>query len=296
MNNNDVSIIIPNWNGETLLSVNLPKVIEAAKGCEIIVVDDASSDKSLKLLETQFPEVIVLSHVKNKGFGESCNDGVKIAKGKIIVLLNTDVIPENNFLKPVLVHFNDPKIFAVSLGETSSGPGIAVFEKGFIELVRQTHRNKSCYSFWASGGQSAYLKEKWLELGGFDSLYKPFYWEDVDLSYRAWKRGYRVVWEPEARVVHRHKGTINTHFSKKYIDFIGERNRLFFIWKNITDTEMFKAHKIYLLKKLNKLWYWKILLSILPKIPLILSKRKSQRQESLVSDKSIFQLIKKSTP
>ena len=63
-------------------------------------------------------------------------------------------------------------------------------------------------TLFASGGHSAYRRDRFLEMGGFDPLFAPFYWEDVDLCYRAWKRGWKILFEPRSAVLHDHQSTI----------------------------------------------------------------------------------------
>src|SRR3972149_7908176 len=102
-NNFTVSIVIPNYNGEKLIEKNLPKVLAAKESSqnrilEIIIVDDGSIDQSVKLITSMFPQVKLIKHTKNRGFSSSVNTGVRAAKGDLILLLNTDVLPEENFL------------------------------------------------------------------------------------------------------------------------------------------------------------------------------------------------------
>src|SRR5690349_14808719 len=105
-----VSIIIPNYNGEELLAKHLPDVIKAYKNdrnniLEILLVDDASIDRSLKMVKKFFPEVRTYRHRVNRGFSSAVNTGVRYAKGDLVCLLNTDVSPEGKFLVSVLPHF-----------------------------------------------------------------------------------------------------------------------------------------------------------------------------------------------
>src|SRR3972149_9599948 len=134
-----VSIVIPNYQGYRLLEENLPKVILASQNpinkiTEIIVVEDASTDESLVLLKRQFPEIKLIIHKKNTGFVTSVNDGVKTAVGEFICLLNTDVIPSPEFLETVLPHFENEKVFGVSLNEEGVGWTWTkgVFKDGYI--------------------------------------------------------------------------------------------------------------------------------------------------------------------
>ena len=93
-------------------------------------------------------------------------------------------------------------------------------------------------SFFASGGASFYSRDKLLFLGGFDPIYRPFYVEDMDLSYRAWKCGWKCLMEPSATVYHETSSTILSFIKKRKIKFIGDRNRTIFLWLNITDWSM----------------------------------------------------------
>lgn len=282
------SIIIPNWNGEKLLRKNLPKVLESGAD-EVIVVDDGSTDSSDKFVTNLMTKNLrLIKNKKNLGFVYSVNRGVKEAVGEIVVLLNNDVVPEKNFLEPLKEDFTDSKVFAVSLGEPQWSWAKGKWLKGFIEHEPGEKTKIPRISFWASGGSGAFRKDIWEKLGGMDSLYSPFYWEDVDLSYRAWKRGYKVIWDPRSVVYHKHEGTIS-RFSKKYVSLIAERNRLLFIWKNITSLKMILEHKFWLGKKLlTQPGYWQPFLIAVKRFPLVLSRRFKEIKEKKVSDEVIL--------
>ena len=186
-----VSIVIPNRNGALLLEKNLPFVIAAAKGGEIIVVDDASTDNSIELLQGKFPSVRVVRKTHHNGYASTVNVGVKEATGDVVVLLNTDVLPEKGFLAPLVKHFSDPSVFAVGCLEKSleggktvlRGRGEAKWEKGFF--IHWRGEVDKATTAWVAGGSGAFRKSIWEKLGGMDTMYDPFYWEDIDLSYRA---------------------------------------------------------------------------------------------------------------
>jgi hypothetical protein len=99
---------------------------------------------------------------------------------------------------------------------------------------------------WAGGGSSAYDRHKFLQLGGFDALYEPFYVEDLDLSYRAWKQGWRSLFARESVVYHEHRGTSRPRFGDKFIQNTVRRNELLFAWRNVTDPFLFREHATYL--------------------------------------------------
>lgn len=287
-----VSVVIPNWNGEKLLRKNLPKVIQAVKlssyQAEIIVVDDGSEDGSVRQIKNKKLRIKLIENKKNRGFIYSCNRGVKETKGEIVVLLNNDVVPEKDFLKYVLPHFQDPKVFAVSFHEPDWSWARILWQKGFIEHQPGNKAKTTHISAWASGGSAAFRKSIWQKLGGFDLLYHPFYWEDVDLSYRAWKRGYKILWEPKAIVYHKHEGTIQ-RFSKDYVNLISQRNQLLFTWKNVTSPKMMLEHKFWLgLKLIKNPGYFKPFLSALAKKPQILPRWLKEFREKKVNDIEIF--------
>ena len=96
--------------------------------------------------------------------------------------------------------------------------------------------------FYGGGGSCAFDRRKFLELGGFDELLKPFYLEDTDLGYLAWKRGWKVLYQPASVVYHEHRGTIGKRFSEAYIQSVLKKNFLLFTWKNIHDWRWFGSH------------------------------------------------------
>lgn len=263
----NISIVIPNYNGEKLLKENLPKVVEAIKDykggtIEIIISDDASSDGSVAFLQEFLPTIkekqitgkLVLSKRRtNGGFSKNVNRGVKIATGDVLLLLNSDVIPHKGFLKPLLKHFNEPKVFAVGCMDESiengkvilRGRGIGKWERGF--LLHSAGSLDGQNTLWVSGGSGAFRKSMWDKLGGLNEIFNPFYWEDIDLSYRAQKAGFLTLFEKESTVIHEHsKGTIQTSFKSDNIQKIVYRNQFLFVWLNITDGSLFFNHLLWL--------------------------------------------------
>ena len=257
----NLSIIIPNYNGESLLKKNLPKIFDNLNDqkeykYEVIVVDDASTDSSISYLEKlvkEFENLRFFVNEKNLGFSSTVNKGVSQSRGEVIILLNSDVYPEENFLKPLLGHFSDEDVFAVGCLDKSierekvvlRGRGLGEWKKGFL-IHKRGEVNKN-NTLWVSGGSGAFRKSTWEILGGFNELYNPFYWEDIDLSYRALKSGYRVLFEPKSVVYHEHeKGAIKSKFNKNQIKAISYRNQFIFSWENATDYSLQVSHLIFL--------------------------------------------------
>ena len=258
------TILIVNWDGKHLLAECLPSVIEAvnyAGGChEILVVDNGSTDGSLELLRTEFPSVRILALDKNYGYSGGNNRGMVQAATDIVVLLNNDMIVDRGFLKPLLAGFSDPAVFAVTSQiffqdptqrREETGKTRARFERGFFnlwhdEIGAQEQTRNDIPVFWAGGGSCAIDRNKFFAIGGFDPLYEPFYLEDTDLSYQAWKRGWKCLLAPESRVVHKHRSTSRTKFGSAFVDNTVRKNQYLFIWKNVTDARMIFTHLLNL--------------------------------------------------
>ena len=238
-----VSIVIPNYQKLPLIK-HLPKVIAASQGSEIIVVDDASPDDTVVYLTKHFPQVKLVVNQTNQRFAVSCNRGVKAATGEIVVLLNSDVAPKPNFLKPLIKHFDDPSVFAVSCLEIQksgvSGRNHCQFKRGFlIHSAASINKTKATENCWATGGSSAFDRQKYLELGGMDPLYQPAYWEDIDLSWRAREKfGYQILFEPQSQVWHNHETTNVSVFGQRKMELMALRNQILFVWKNIRGQQL----------------------------------------------------------
>src|SRR3984893_15482204 len=216
------SVVIPNWNGRDLLEKYLPSVITALESNsqnEIIVVDNGSTDGSADFLRERFPQVRVLALDRNLGFGGGSNAGFKAARNDIVVLLNSDMRVEPAFLPPLLAGFTGDKIFAVACQIFFSDPNKLREETGLTEgwwsqgALRVRHRAEPSIQelfpcFYGGGGSCAFDRRKFLELGGFDHLLAPFYLEDTDLGYLAWKRGWKVLYQPSSKVWHENRGSM----------------------------------------------------------------------------------------
>ena len=251
-----ITIAIPNFNGQNLLRDNLPTILKAGAD-EILVIDDGSTDKSVDVMRSEFPEVKILINENNLGFIPSVNKLFQEAQGEVVVLLNSDVLVEKDFLENLTHHFKDKKTFAVNCHEIGGGPARAFWKTGYFEFGQENEKNEVQKSAWASGGSAAYSKVIWQKLGGFDPLFRPFYWEDVDISYRALRAGYEILWEPNSKVYHEHETTIGKLFKRRYVRWVQERNQLLFIWKNISDKKLKREHKLGLFKRLfTNPGYW----------------------------------------
>ena len=258
------TVVIVNWDGKHLLQECLPAVCEAVRhdggNHEILVVDNGSTDGSVDFIRKSFPAVRVLALDRNYGFTGGNNRGVAEVQTDLVVFLNNDMIVDRGFLGPLLAGFSDPSVFAVTSQiffsgtakrREETGKTRARFENGFFylwhdEITSAEESLESIPVFWAGGGSCAFDRNKYLALGGFDTLYHPFYLEDTDLSYQAWKRGWKSVLAPASRVVHKHRGTSRPRFGDRFVGNTIRKNQYLFIWKNVTDFSMILEHLINL--------------------------------------------------
>jgi GT2 family glycosyltransferase len=288
-----ISVVIPNYNGLELLKENLSIIISSTKkfdaSAEFVLVDDASTDESVSYVKKEFPGVKIIKQTENRGFSSSVNNGIKYSKGEFIVLLNTDVQPIDGYLKSPVDIMKDNKVFAVSFHEAGYGWAKGYFKDGFVEHGVGGTGETVHETFWVSGGSGIFRKSLIQKLGGFDyKLFNPFYWEDLDICFRAMKRGYKLFWEPNSHVIHNHESTIG-RIPKRKKDLVLQRNQLLFIWKNITSRVLFKRHIRGLFKRLSKHpGYIRVVMAALLKYAACREKRKIEIKCSKISDEAIF--------
>lgn len=304
-----LDVVIPNYNGSALLKKNLPKVIEEVERYKgsIIIVDDGSEKSEFEELDEFVKKqdgknIILLRNEKNLGFSSAVNRGVAESNADFVLLLNTDVVPENNFLESALKDLqSNENLFGVGImdksiedqGTVLRGRGLASWKRGF--LIHRKGEVDHPDTFWISGGSSLVRRELFEKLSGFDPLYNPFYWEDIDLSYRARKSGYDVMFESKSVVEHRHEeGAIKKHYNSGRINTIAYRNQFIFVWKNITDSKLLLSHFIWLpyhilraALRLDKSFFFGLLSAVIC-IPKILKRRTQQARLYINGDQEII--------
>ncbi len=308
-----IDVVIPNYNGSNLIKKNLTDVIKSFgsyKSVSIIIVDDGSEKEDVIKLRSVIDLVNMRSKIpvsliireKNGGFSSAVNTGVNNSKADLVFLLNSDAVPYKDFLNPILERFEkDTLLFGVGCmdisveGDTNveRGRGIGYWKKGLLRHKKGEVDRED--TFWISGGSSMVRRGFYKKLGGLDEIYNPFYWEDIDLSYRAQKAGYNIVFERESKVEHRHdEGAIKKHFKKDKVTTVVYRNQFIFHWKNITDSNLIISHLFWLPfhilaaivgRDTNLL---KGFLFALQKMPVIINNRRVQKKRYIKSDREII--------
>jgi len=296
------SLVILNWNGRHLLEECLPPLLEeirnSGKPHEVIVVDNGSTDDSVSWVRGSFPEVVLVELEKNFGFGEGNNRGVEAASHDIVVLLNNDMIVSAGFIDPLLEAFSDPDVFAVSSQiffpegrrREETGNTHGTLRRGYLHLshesVRPFHSKRDTAPIlWAGGGSSAFHRERFLQLGGFSTLYSPCYLEDTDLSYRAWRRGWKVLFAANSKVLHKHRSSSEVRFTPQELETLIEERKLWYLWSNyqlISLMTHFILFPFNLTNRVGILGY----LRALRKLPAILLSRLSEPRRH-VNDRTL---------
>jgi GT2 family glycosyltransferase len=310
-----VSIVIPNWNGRELLAEYFGSVVAAAEEyrarakaeVELIVVDDASTDDGRKWLGENFSanEFVRLVELdENVGFLRAVNKGFETAKYDVVFLLNNDVKVEPDCIAPLVKHFEDENVFAVCCradringGRLDGGGKIGTFERGFWRVFLNyealpSEANSNLISFFGSGGYTIYDRRKCNALAGFQDCLSPNYWEDVEICYRAWKRGWTVQYEPSSLVHHLGSASMSK-VDRGEMDIVTERNRLLMTWINLHDRGWFIRHLGWLMLKLAGSaisFRWNYLRSFgraVSKISKVREARRIERKAAVVSDREL---------
>ncbi|PKP34368.1 MAG: glycosyl transferase family 2 [Bacteroidetes bacterium HGW-Bacteroidetes-17] len=238
-----LSIVIVNYNVKHFLKQCLNSVLLAAKtiSYEIICIDNHSVDGSAEMITRDFPQIKLIKNDTNLGFGKACNQGIKIAEGEYILILNPDTVLENDSLtKPLL--FMDAHPEAGSLGvkmidgngkflpESKRGlptPAAAFYKMSGLSKLFFPSRIFGKYyldqlnkdeiqSVHVLTGAYMLIRKSVLEKTGYFDEQFFMYGEDVDLSHRIIQAGYKNYYFPKARIIH-YKGESTKKESIEYV-------------------------------------------------------------------------------
>ncbi len=247
-----ISVIIPIYNGRELLQTFLPGLQKALAGMDIVVVDDGSTDGTADILPRLAQANRIIVRDKNGGFSAAVNDGIRATNSDFIVLLNNDVEVSEGFLDSILPLFDDETVFSVSpkillpkYDNLDEGCKTGAWHHGIFYTDQRQGVSQPTPILYTTGCAAVYRRSMLEKLGGFDEAYSPFYWEDTDLGYRAWKRGWKSLYQPASVVHHQHSASISL-MNRDYTASIKARNSLFFIWRNIDDPDLISRHRMWL--------------------------------------------------
>lgn len=319
MSSAGISIVVPNWNGRALLEKFLPSIVESARAfetacgepTEILIADDASTDDSEEWLRAHWPEVRFERSSRRLGFAPAANRGVRAARFSLVYLVNNDVALTSTTLPPLAAHFRDANVFAVTGNAYDFATGVlrgagqrGRFRRGFLGVHSRFFvpsppaQMQQLMTLYATGGSSLFDREKFIAVGGFEETFAPYGWEDVELSLRAWKRGFEVRYEPCSAIWHQFSSTIGSKVSRRRANAVYDRNRLLTHWLHLDTYSERAAHALGVAAKLltspliGRAEYWRAFaqaLAVLPQIKAHRAELKKSQQRSLAEVVSMIE-------
>ncbi len=250
--NKKIAIVILNWNGARLFEKFLPSVIRNSENenTAIFVADNGSTDNSVEILTTRFPEVKIIELGENYGFAEGYNRALQQIEASYFILLNSDVEVTPHWMEKCLQLFKENEKIAVVQPKILSFEKPHLFEYagaagGFIDkfgypfcrgrILNQMEPdvgqyNKATPVFWASGACMFVKADLFKKAGGFDGDFWA-HMEEIDLCWRLKSRGYEIWYQPDSAVFHLGGGTLSYGSPQKvYLNF---RNNLYMLFKNL---------------------------------------------------------------
>lgn len=286
-----IDVIIPSFNARYLLEKNLPYLMKHTENLgKLIIIDNGSEDDTVAWLNENYPETIIVRNNTNLGYTVPVNQGIEKSDSEFFILMNNDVRPNQGYLSASTPYFSDPDVFAVTFNEEGSSWPDMSWAKGKMQFTRGEDKSKPVLSGWASGGSAIFRRSIWNELGGLDEIYAPFYWEDIDVGFRAWRSGYKIIWEPKASVNHEHESTAKK-LNPKYLSLIKQRNELLFNWLNVTDPGYRAGHLLFLMKHtLTHPGYLRVIAAALRRY----FTHPHLKRNFIISDKNVLSHISKS--
>lgn len=241
---NDVTVIIPNYNGIAYIKDCLDSLkMQSYPDFEIIVVDNASTDGSCEVVEKDFPEVKLIKLSQNFGFCRAVNEGIRVTKTKYLILLNNDTKADKDFVRELrnAIDAHDDtfsvaaKMLQMNAPDKIDAAGDLYCALGWAFALGKDKKsdryNKESVIFSACGGASIYRKSMFEQIGYFDELHFT-YLEDVDVGYRARIMGFSNRYTPKAVVYHAGSGTTGSRYNPFKVR-MASRNSWYVIYKNM---------------------------------------------------------------
>jgi len=256
-----IRIVILNYRGEDLLPQCLPSIVKAAKESrhEVIVAllhNPGGDDGGLSYVRREYPQVEIWLSPENRILCSN-NLYLPLVAEPIVILLNNDIRVDSGFVDPLIERFlEDPNTFMTA-------PKVLSFDGKKVDAAC-SRAGMRWGMFWCdarypgyekemdipsetySSGFGAFSRDKFLELGGYDDLFQPGILEDVDLSCRARRAGYKLYYEPRSVVYHVGQASFKKVFGSRQTSVIAWRNTFLFMWKNFRGSGFWLQHLFFL--------------------------------------------------
>jgi len=210
-----ISVVVPAYNAaETLgecLAVLLGQSIPRSE-YEVIVVDDGSTDATQEVVKKY--GVLLLTQA-NQGPAAARNLGVSHAQGEILLFTDADCVPSRNWIEAMVAPFVDPIVGAKGVYRTRQKELVARFVQ--LEYEDKYDRMRlEPYIDFIDTYSAAYRKTIFQKNSGFDPAFPQASGEDIDFSWRLSRKGYKMVFAPNAVVYHRHVASVLDYVRRKY--------------------------------------------------------------------------------
>jgi GT2 family glycosyltransferase len=252
---NKISVVILNWNGADMMRRFLPSVIEHSPETDIVVADNGSTDESLQMLASEFPQIKVIAFDKNYGFAEGYNRALEQIDTPYTILLNNDVEVTPDWLQPLLTFMDSHPEAAACQPKLLNEQRRDHFEYagacgGFIDWLGYPYCRGRVFSvveqdngqydeplpvFWATGAALLVRTALYKEVGGLDTRFFA-HQEEIDLCWRLRSRGHQIWCIPQSKVYHVGGATLNQSNPRK--TFLNFRNNLLMLYKNLPQGEL----------------------------------------------------------
>jgi GT2 family glycosyltransferase len=254
-----VSVIIVNWNGRHLLGECLDSLLaQSFTDFEVIVVDNGSQDGSAEFVRTHYPAVKLIRLPENTGFAGGNNEGIRVARGKYVALLNNDTRTDPEWLACLSREAEaNPasgmwasKILSYDQPDIIDNVGLLLYRDGLARGQGRLERDHGQYdvgreALFPSGCAALYRRRMLDEVGLFDEDFFA-YADDVDLGLRARLAGWGCTYVPAAKVYHRYSSSSSTYSPLKA--YLVERNRIWVLLKYYP-AELIAASFFFTLKR-----------------------------------------------
>jgi GT2 family glycosyltransferase len=240
----NVSIVIPNYNGEKYILDCIASIYDQIENKrEIIIIDNHSTDRSVYLIQEHYPDTTLIINDENVGFAAAVNQGIRAASGQYVILLNNDAFAREGFVQALYECISsDPSIFSAAAKMLrysephlidNAGDEFTIFGWAYKAGDGRPSEayDKPRVIFSACAGAAIYRKEVFEEIGYFDERFFA-YLEDVDIGFRANLHGYKNVFCPSAEVLHIGSATTGSKYNEFKVR-ISARNNVWMLAKNM---------------------------------------------------------------
>lgn len=252
------AVVILNWNGTKLLRQFLPSVVQYSTEAEIYVIDNASTDESVKVVQDEFPCVKIIQNDGNYGYAKGYNIALKQINEPYLALVNSDIEVTEKWLNPIIKLFDinpdiaiiQPKLldyknknyfeYAGAAGGYIDKLGYPYCKGRIFDALEEDlgQYDENSEVFWATGACFFIRNSVFKELKGFDDDFFA-HQEEIDLCWRAFNKNYKAMYCHNSVVYHVGGATLNEANPKKtYLNF---RNSLLMLTKNLPKYTLLKV-------------------------------------------------------